>query len=114
MTVSVGEFVVPERWFATNRTGLGLTREWFTVLSKEMFNPNYALFVPSAEGMTYQPNCLSAINPEHLNYFKFVGRVVGMAVCPWTVESICERKKAWVWIWTFCVSKVDSTILTLV
>jgi len=58
----------------------GLTREWFTVLAKEIFNPNYALFVPSMEGMTYQPNCLSAINPEHLSYFKFVGRVIGMAV----------------------------------
>ena len=58
----------------------GLTREWFLVLSKEMFDPNYALFIPSAEGMTYQPNGLSSINSVHLNYFKFVGRVVGMAV----------------------------------
>jgi|UniRef100_A0A7S4D375 hypothetical protein len=58
----------------------GLTREWFLVLSKEMFDPNYALFIPSAEGMTYQPNGLSSINSVHLNYFKFVGRVVGMAL----------------------------------
>eukprot|EP01012_Entosiphon_sulcatum_P054118 TRINITY_DN7464_c0_g1_i1.p1 TRINITY_DN7464_c0_g1~~TRINITY_DN7464_c0_g1_i1.p1 ORF type:complete len:3554 (-),score=564.91 TRINITY_DN7464_c0_g1_i1:189-10850(-) len=58
----------------------GLTREWFQVLSKEMFNPNYALFVHSAEGQTYQPNRLSDINPEHLNYFQFAGRVIAMAV----------------------------------
>ena len=64
----------------------GLTLEWFNVLSKEMLNPNYALFVPSAEGMTYQPNRLSGINAEHLNYFKFIGRVIGMAV--WLRECV--------------------------
>lgn len=25
----------------------GLTREWFVILSKEIFNPNYCLFLPS-------------------------------------------------------------------
>lgn len=31
----------------------GLTREWFQILSKEIFNENYALFTLSASGNTY-------------------------------------------------------------
>mmetsp|Transcript_73195 Transcript_73195/g.147309 ORF Transcript_73195/g.147309 Transcript_73195/m.147309 type:complete len:349 (+) Transcript_73195:766-1812(+) len=58
----------------------GLTREWYSVLAKEIFNPGYCLFCPTADGATYQPNGMSAINPDHLHYFKFVGRVVGKAV----------------------------------
>ncbi|EHY64806.1 hypothetical protein NERG_02209 [Nematocida ausubeli] len=56
----------------------GLTREWYSELSKEMFNPNYALFTPI--GSSYQPNHISHINPEHLVYFKFIGRIIGKAV----------------------------------
>eukprot|EP01107_Rhizomastix_libera_P001094 TRINITY_DN11942_c0_g1_i1.p2 TRINITY_DN11942_c0_g1~~TRINITY_DN11942_c0_g1_i1.p2 ORF type:complete len:437 (-),score=83.02 TRINITY_DN11942_c0_g1_i1:1349-2548(-) len=57
----------------------GLTREWFQVISREMFNPNYALFTMSHD-CTYQPNHSSWVNPEHLEYFEFIGRVVGMAI----------------------------------
>ena len=31
----------------------GLTREWYSILSREVFNPNYALFLPSANGTTF-------------------------------------------------------------
>lgn len=59
----------------------GVTREWYTVLARQMFNPNYALFRPSAaDKVTYQPNRASGINPDHLSYFKFVGRVIGKAI----------------------------------
>ena len=60
----------------------GVSREWYQELTKEMFNPNYALFTPSAEKMsvTYQPNPTSWVNPSHLLYFKFVGRVIGKAI----------------------------------
>ncbi|KAI5187846.1 E3 ubiquitin-protein ligase HUWE1, partial [Nematocida homosporus] len=56
----------------------GLTREWFGELSREMFNPGYALF--DAIGLAYQPSPNSHVNPEHLLYFKFIGRVLGKAV----------------------------------
>ncbi|KAJ1675494.1 E3 ubiquitin-protein ligase tom1, partial [Spiromyces aspiralis] len=60
----------------------GLTREWFQELSREMFNPDYALFKPSTgDKITYQPNSQSWANPDHLMYFKFVGRVIGKAIC---------------------------------
>jgi E3 ubiquitin-protein ligase HUWE1 len=59
----------------------GLTREWFTILARQMFNPDYALFQPcAADNMTYQPNRASSINPEHLSFFKFVGRIIGKAI----------------------------------
>ena len=59
----------------------GLTREWFGLLSREMFNPNYALFVLSENGVSFQPNSLSSINKEHIQFFKFVGRIIGKALC---------------------------------
>lgn len=59
----------------------GVSREWFQVLARQMFDPNYALFVPvNADRNTYHPNKTSGINPEHLLFFKFVGRIVGKAL----------------------------------
>ncbi|XP_034249762.1 E3 ubiquitin-protein ligase Nedd-4 isoform X2 [Thrips palmi] len=60
----------------------GLAREWFFLLSKEMFNPYYGLFEYSAmDNYTLQINPLSGLcNEEHLSYFKFIGRIAGMAV----------------------------------
>jgi E3 ubiquitin-protein ligase NEDD4 len=59
----------------------GLSREYFFLLSHEMFNPFYCLFEYSAhDNYTLQINPHSGINPEHLNYFKFIGRVVGLAI----------------------------------
>lgn len=59
----------------------GLTREWFSILAKEMFNPNYGLFRREGRKQEFNhPNPLSGINPDHLNFFKFIGRVIGKAV----------------------------------
>ncbi|KAL4932739.1 E3 ubiquitin-protein ligase TOM1 [Aspergillus undulatus] len=59
----------------------GVTREWFQVLARGMFNPDYALFTPvAADKTTFHPNRLSAINPEHLTFFKFIGRIIGKAL----------------------------------
>uniref|UniRef100_A0A672IMC2 HECT-type E3 ubiquitin transferase n=1 Tax=Salarias fasciatus TaxID=181472 RepID=A0A672IMC2_SALFA len=58
------------------------TREWFFLMSKEMFNPYYGLFEYSAtDNYTLQINPNSGLcNEDHLSYFKFIGRVAGMAV----------------------------------
>ncbi|XP_077988397.1 E3 ubiquitin-protein ligase NEDD4-like isoform X2 [Glandiceps talaboti] len=66
-------------------TGLdygGVAREFFFLLSHEMFNPYYGLFEYSAtDNYTLQINPNSGLcNEDHLSYFKFVGRVAGMAV----------------------------------
>lgn len=59
----------------------GVSREFFFLLSHEMFNPFYCLFEYSAhDNYTLQINPHSGVNPEHLNYFKFIGRVLGLAV----------------------------------
>jgi len=59
----------------------GVTREWFQVLSRQMFNPDYALFTPVAsDRTTFHPNRLSSVNPEHFMFFKFIGRVIGKAL----------------------------------
>ena len=59
----------------------GVTREWFQVLARQMFDPNYALFIPvSSDRTTFHPNKLSAINDEHLMFFKFIGRIIGKAL----------------------------------
>ncbi|XP_038072350.1 E3 ubiquitin-protein ligase NEDD4-like isoform X2 [Patiria miniata] len=66
-------------------TGLdygGVAREWFFLLSREMFNPYYGLFEYSAmDNYTLQINPDSGVcNEQHISYFKFIGRVAGMAV----------------------------------
>lgn len=59
----------------------GVTREWFQVMSRQMFNPDYALFIPVAsDRTTFHPNKLSQVNPDHLMFFKFIGRVIGKAL----------------------------------
>lgn len=60
----------------------GVAREFFFLLSKEMFNPYYGLFEYSAtDNYTLQINPYSGMcNEEHIRYFKFIGRVAGMAV----------------------------------
>ncbi|KAJ1653781.1 hypothetical protein IWQ61_006162, partial [Dispira simplex] len=59
----------------------GLSREFFFLLSHEMFNPFYCLFEYSAhDTYTLQINPHSGINPEHLNFFRFIGRCLGLAV----------------------------------
>lgn len=58
----------------------GLTKEWFLLISKEIFNPDYALFIRGAKGVNFQPNPASEVNKEHLNYFHFAGQIIGKAI----------------------------------
>ena len=57
----------------------GLAHEWFFFLSHHMLNPMYSLFeYAGGNNYTLQINPASGVNPEHLKYFKFVGRVIAM------------------------------------
>nr|XP_039271692.1 E3 ubiquitin-protein ligase HUWE1-like isoform X2 [Styela clava] len=59
----------------------GLLREWYLIISKEIFNPMYALFRTSpGDRVTYTINPASYINSNHLSYFKFVGGIVAKAI----------------------------------
>lgn len=59
----------------------GVAREWLHLLSREMLNPQYGLFQYSRDDQyTLQINSDSGVNPDHLSYFHFVGRILGIAV----------------------------------
>ncbi|KAL0267717.1 UNVERIFIED_CONTAM: hypothetical protein PYX00_009908 [Menopon gallinae] len=59
----------------------GLLREWYMIISREIFNPDYALFTVSpGDRVTYTINPSSHCNPNHLLYFKFVGRLIAKAI----------------------------------
>lgn len=59
----------------------GVAREWFTILSREIFNPNYGLFsVAGGKACTFHPNRMSYVNPDHLSFFTFIGRIIGKAL----------------------------------
>ncbi|GMH04119.1 hypothetical protein Nepgr_005958 [Nepenthes gracilis] len=58
----------------------GLTREWYQLLSRVIFDKGALLFTTVGNDSTFQPNPNSVFQTEHLSYFKIVGRVVGKAV----------------------------------
>ncbi|XP_059554250.1 E3 ubiquitin-protein ligase SMURF1 isoform X4 [Myotis daubentonii] len=59
----------------------GVAREWLYLLCHEMLNPYYGLFQYSTDNIyMLQINPDSSINPDHLSYFHFVGRIMGLAV----------------------------------
>lgn len=90
--------------------GAGVRREWFHAISQEvrpgfgcvlfvvdrlrafgsahtglsrrlqLFNPDNALFVQSAEGVALQPNPHSHVNADHLSYLHFAGRLIGIGL----------------------------------
>ncbi|XP_018409042.1 PREDICTED: E3 ubiquitin-protein ligase HACE1 isoform X3 [Nanorana parkeri] len=68
------------RFHGEEGMGQGVVREWFDILSSEIINPDYALFTQSADGTTFQPNSNSSVNPDHLNYFRFAGEILGLAL----------------------------------
>lgn len=45
-----------------------------------MLNPYYGLFQHSSGDYLLEINPNSSINPDHLSYFRFIGRVLGLAV----------------------------------
>ena len=57
----------------------GIAREWFFMLSHEVLNPMYCLFeYANKTNYGLQINAGSYINPDHLQYFKFIGRFIAM------------------------------------
>uniref|UniRef100_A0A3P9K4X9 E3 ubiquitin-protein ligase n=1 Tax=Oryzias latipes TaxID=8090 RepID=A0A3P9K4X9_ORYLA len=59
----------------------GVAREWFFLLSHEVLNPMYCLFeYAGKDNYCLQINPASSINPDHLKYFRFIGRFIAMAL----------------------------------
>ncbi|XP_028411052.1 E3 ubiquitin-protein ligase HACE1-like [Dendronephthya gigantea] len=68
------------RFLGEPGVGRGVLKEWLDLLSKEILNPDFALFTQSVDGTTFQPCSNSEINPDHLNYFRFAGRIIGLSL----------------------------------
>ncbi|EYB88427.1 hypothetical protein Y032_0247g55 [Ancylostoma ceylanicum] len=56
-------------------------REWFFLLSHEVLNPMYCLFMYAGNSnYSLQINPASFVNPDHLKYFEYIGRFIAMAL----------------------------------
>lgn len=61
-------------------TFVSIYREWFLILSREVFNSKYCLFeYVGQNNYCVQIDPKSIINPDYLKYFKFIGRFIAMA-----------------------------------
>ena len=61
--------------------GGGLFKEFITLLTETIFNPNFSFFSETTHDRTAYPNVLSAVNdPEFRKLFHFFGVIVGKAL----------------------------------
>ncbi|XP_060173534.1 E3 ubiquitin-protein ligase UPL5-like [Lycium barbarum] len=62
-------------------TGSGVLREWFFLVCRAIFNPQNALFVACPnDRRRFIPNPASKVEPLHLEYFCFSGRMIALAL----------------------------------
>jgi len=61
----------------------GLAREWFQLVSEQIFDPAFGLWVASANNqmcVNINPSSAMSCPEDHLIYFRFLGRVMGRAL----------------------------------
>lgn len=59
----------------------GPSREYFFLLSRQLFNPYYGLFEYSASDTYTMKLCpMSTVVENHLKWFQFAGRVIALAL----------------------------------
>lgn len=64
-----------------------LTREWLSLLVKEVFDPERGFFKASENKIGFQPNPLSLVIPDHLTHFRMLGRLIAKAIIEkWNIE----------------------------
>ena len=56
----------------------GLKKEWFTLLAKEVFDPNRGLFKLSSNMRTIHPSPTSIIQLRAMDSFRFAGTLTGL------------------------------------
>nr|POE56854.1 e3 ubiquitin-protein ligase tom1-like [Quercus suber] len=62
------------------------TAAWFTALTDQICNPDFALFRATASGRVH-PSPLSEFQPEHPLFFRFAGRIVAKGLFEgWTMN----------------------------
>ena len=60
--------------------GVGVRREWFTLLTEKITDPMYGLFQRYNNGLNFQPSHLSKVNPDHLKQFEFAGKIIALMI----------------------------------
>ena len=95
--------VLLAHWLRVNAVqGPGVKREWFSVVTKEILNPQFGLFSITDSG-AYQPSAHSGANPDHLSFFQFVGTMIGMAIyheqAGMQVRGRTTHSRARSWTW---------------
>lgn len=70
----------------------GLKNEWLTILSKEVFHPDYGLFRLSPNQKSIQPCPTAFLVPDYLTHFRMLGRLVAKAIIEnWNLEvTFCK------------------------
>ncbi|KAL3909205.1 MAG: hypothetical protein SGARI_002715 [Bacillariaceae sp.] len=61
----------------------GVTREWFQLLTEQIFDPDFGLWLSSVNNqmcMTINPASNISCPDDHLVYFRFLGRILGRAL----------------------------------
>jgi E3 ubiquitin-protein ligase HUWE1 len=54
---------------------------WYSMIIRSILDPNYGLFIKNShDHLTYMPNPLSYSNKNHLEYFKFLGHIIGKSI----------------------------------
>jgi len=54
---------------------------WYSMMVRSILDPNYGLFIKNShDHLTYMPNPLSYSNKNHLEYFKFLGHIIGKSI----------------------------------
>jgi hypothetical protein len=58
----------------------GVTREWLSLIVKEILDPRLGLFELNVNGLAFQPSKFSYLVPNHLEMFHKFGILVGKAM----------------------------------
>jgi len=60
--------------------GQGLRQEWYSVVKAELADPNRALLASRDGGKTLDINPHSGLNPNHLDHFRVLGKIIALAL----------------------------------
>eukprot|EP01036_Dinobryon_divergens_P023528 gene23528-31881_t len=73
------EFISGQGYREAGIDGGGLFKEFLDVFAKAAFDPMFGLFLPTS-GQLLTPNPASHIITNHLQYFQFIGKMLGKAL----------------------------------
>ncbi|XP_073307471.1 E3 ubiquitin-protein ligase UPL5-like [Primulina huaijiensis] len=89
-------------------TGPGVLREWFFLVCQAIFNPQNALFLACPnDRRRFFPNPASRMNPLHLKYFRFSGRVIALALMHKVQVGVVFDRVFFLLLAGYCISLED-------